>query len=286
MQSRREEVTNEYSTARAWAEEYLGRPNVATVWIPEKDFVDAHRTATSFSLSRAIHNSPASDSLNLPGTTGRYGLGFGEDIWIDPAWTEFSLPRSIPKELTQNFTLDGQWDAYFISPDEFIARGGISVDDKNQFHVISDDRMGAQNLGEGGITEFLRAHAPSSSTYPGSDEVLSWVTLRDSASGESANGAEGANQSAEESGDLVGVAAITEWESGGKLLSSVAVHSERRAQGIGVQLMNAAILQAHALGIEYLLLAVSRSNESAIRLYEKVGFTLMGQFNHFSRSQS
>ena len=249
MHSAGEEVTSDYLVAATWASAFLGTPNVATVWIPAKDFVSAHRSSTSFSLSREVRKIDG-DEVRF----GRYGLGFGENIFIDPEWTEFSLPRSLPKEVTAEFTLDGQWDAYVIAPGTFTSR----VKNEEFFTNSNDEDSEA-------ITEFLRTHAPTSSTYPGSDEVLSWVSIR--------NGA----------GELVGVAALTQWESGGKLLSSVAVHSEMRGAGIGASVVGASVERAKELGIEHLLLAVTRSNESAIRLYEKVGFTRLGQFNHFSR---
>ena len=263
MQRQGEEVTSDYSVAREWAEDFLGRPNVATVWIPEHDFISARRTATSFSLSRAIHNPSESDSADDfsktdsgKGSTlgARYGLGFGEKIPIDPAWSEFSLPRSVAKELTAEFTLDGQWDAYFISPAAFKAN-----ERSQKLSANRDDHD------EDGIKVFLTTHAPTSSTYPGSNEVLSWITIRG------------------DGGELLGVAALTQWESGGKLLSSVAVHSEKRGAGIGAAVVEASVERAAELGIEHLLLAVAKSNASAIRLYEKVGFTLLGNFNHFSR---
>ena len=277
MSSQREEVTRDYAVASAWAAEFLGVPNVATVWIPAKDFNAARRTATSFSLSRLIHNSAPADESNPASSpvahsknesepaqeknaAGIYGLAFGEAIEIDPEWTEFSLPRAIPKELTQSFTLDGQWDAYFISASSF-----TPAKLEHTFTVTLNDVEGEQNFNEGGITAFLKEHAPQLSTWPGSDEVLSWVTLRNS------------------DGAIVGVAAITEWESGGKLLSSVAVHSGMRGKGIGEILVKASVERAAELGIDHLLLAVERANLGAIRLYEKVGFTLLGRFNHFSR---
>ena len=257
-----EEVTSDYSIASAWAAEFLGRPNVATVWIPEKDFFQARRTAASFSLSRVIHKIAPNESVADGTEPSRrlYGIAFGEVTEIDPAWNEFSLPRTMPKELTHNFTLDGQWDAYSIYPLTFLPSNKA-----NSFRITMNDVEGAKNLGRGGITDFLTEHAPQLSTWPGSDEVLSWITVRDG------------------KGSIVAVAALTEWESGGKLLSSVAVDSRLRGNGIGQILVEACVMRAAELGIEHLLLAVERANHGAIRLYEKVGFAVLGRFNHFSR---
>jgi len=55
------------------------------------------------------------------------------------------------------------------------------------------------------------------------------------------------------------------------------VKRESGGKGIGTALMNAAIQQARSLdGLEQLNLAVVTTNESAIKLYRKLGFTEFG----------
>jgi ribosomal protein S18 acetylase RimI-like enzyme len=56
------------------------------------------------------------------------------------------------------------------------------------------------------------------------------------------------------------------------LVSNVAVDEKFRRQGIGRQLMEAAITEARGRGAEAMVLNVRPHNEAAIRLYEKLGF--------------
>lgn len=64
-------------------------------------------------------------------------------------------------------------------------------------------------------------------------------------------------------------------------LNSMMVHPRCTGQGIGLMLVNAAITEARrAIGLEQIILRVSTSSESAIRLYERAGFQACGVVPH------
>lgn len=64
-------------------------------------------------------------------------------------------------------------------------------------------------------------------------------------------------------------------------LNSMMVHPEHSGKGVGLTLVNAAIADARqALGLEQIVLRVSTSSTSAIRLYERAGFQPCGVLPH------
>lgn len=64
-------------------------------------------------------------------------------------------------------------------------------------------------------------------------------------------------------------------------LNSMMVHPRHTGRGVGIQLLNAAISEARqAIGLEQVILRVSTSSNSAIRLYERVGFQGCGILPH------
>jgi ribosomal-protein-alanine N-acetyltransferase len=58
-------------------------------------------------------------------------------------------------------------------------------------------------------------------------------------------------------------------------LLNIAVREDLRLRGIGAHLMEFLFEKAHARGIRMIILDVRRSNQAAIRLYEKCGFQLL-----------
>ncbi len=179
-----------------------------------------------------------------------YGLGLGDGVEIDPTWKNFSIPRSIASERTAEFVLTGQWDAYVISTSKFT---DLEIDGHR--HIpLSDDQE---------IAEFLNIHAPESSTKPGHPEIVFWSGLRNT------------------SGELLAVAALTQWESGSYVLSSVAVHQDHRGEGLAQSLTRAVLIESAHNGISKVALGVAGKNAAAIAVYEKVGFICMGRFNYF-----
>ena len=57
-------------------------------------------------------------------------------------------------------------------------------------------------------------------------------------------------------------------------INNLAVHPEVRGQGLGRRLLREALAAAHHMGIRRATLEVRRSNATALRLYERAGFTV------------
>lgn len=64
-------------------------------------------------------------------------------------------------------------------------------------------------------------------------------------------------------------------------ITNVAVRPSFRRQGIGVRLVSELMEEAAAEGVTHFLLEVRESNEAAIRLYEKLGFSACGRRKRF-----
>jgi ribosomal-protein-alanine N-acetyltransferase len=60
-------------------------------------------------------------------------------------------------------------------------------------------------------------------------------------------------------------------------ISTLGVHPEHRQKGIGTQLLLEAIRQGIAMGARLVTLEVRQSNQSAINLYRKHGFEVVGK---------
>jgi RimJ/RimL family protein N-acetyltransferase len=64
-------------------------------------------------------------------------------------------------------------------------------------------------------------------------------------------------------------------------LNSMMVSPRHTGQGIGFMLIQAAIAESrHAIGLEQIVLRVSTSSESAVKLYERAGFQACGVLPH------
>ena len=174
-----------------------------------------------------------------------YGMAFGPSPLIPADWDSFSIESRGLLSLPEDAEKMDEWDCYWAPTTESIA-------------------IPARNKSDSEITSFLEAHAPNSSVFPGNDEILSWIEVI-------------------EDGELVGTAALCRWQSGRVVVSSVATHSDRRGQGIGKKVMAASLAVAGGLGEEVLSLGVMHANESAHRLYQSMGFTLMHNFTYCER---
>ena len=172
-----------------------------------------------------------------------YGMGFGPRPFIDPRWRRCSITRSTQRDVTEGFTLLAQWDAYIRKTDSFDV----------PYTVITNGEL---------INNFLQTHAPESSVKFGDDEVRAWIGIF-------------------EGDELAGLGAICQWESGGYVLSSIAIHNQKRGRKLGRVLVEALLNHAKSLGAARVGLGVFAGNTPAIRLYENLGFALMGQFNAF-----
>ena len=87
---------------------------------------------------------------------------------------------------------------------------------------------------------------------------------------------------AEAGGKIVGYIGVQEI-CGEGYVTNVAVLPEYRRNGIGERLVRAAVDGARARGCEFLSLEVRVGNETAIRLYEKLGFRPQGKRKNFYR---
>lgn len=82
-----------------------------------------------------------------------------------------------------------------------------------------------------------------------------------------------------DSGDIAGALVMFPTNSSEICLHKIMVHADRRGEGIGTLLMQAALAQATAP----VLLTVNPSNEAAIKLYRNFGFTVRERINGYYR---
>ena len=174
-----------------------------------------------------------------------YGMAFGPSPTVPTNWNSFSIESRGLVALPEDAERMDEWDCYWAPTTEAVA---IPERQKSDSEIAS----------------FLETHAPNSSVFPGNDEILAWIEVIDG-------------------GELVGTAALCRWQSGRVVVSSVATHIDRRGQGIGKKLMAASLGVARELGEEILSLGVMHANESAHRLYQSMGFTLMHNFTYCER---
>ena len=193
---------------------------------------------------RAIRNSDSNLSITRIGEKP-YGFAFGDAPIFDPEWESCSIESRGLASKPNNFEVIAQWDSYWAP----------TIDGEIVAHNSSTDLD---------IEKFLQEHAPNSSVMPGNHEILQWVQVH-------------------RESELLGVAALCRWESGRVVISSVATHSEHRGRGVGRELMTKALTLGHQLGEEHLCLGVMHDNESAHRLYQASGFTLMHNFAYCER---
>ncbi len=181
---------------------------------------------------------------------GFFGLGIGSNPVILPEWNEFALPQDLNKAvidvLSPTFTPRHLWETHAI----LIKEQSYSIE------LLEDDTF---------IEEFLSTHAPDSSARPGNPEIQFWGCVRN------------------EDEEIAAIAAITEWESGEYMLSSVATHEKMRGRGYSQKVCAGLLGLSYDRGIERINLVVLSSNTPAISAYKKVGFQEIGKFVSYSR---
>ncbi len=87
-----------------------------------------------------------------------------------------------------------------------------------------------------------------------------------------------------EDGRVVGNASLrraTPWNRGGWVIGNVVVDEAYRGRGIGHALMQACLLDAQRKGGGWVGLEVRQDNVPARRLYENLGFTVVGEIRHW-----
>jgi RimJ/RimL family protein N-acetyltransferase len=226
--------SSDYALAQKWAIEVAGEPNQAQLIIPEDRFIKAVRNSNSVSLTTMDEQ--------------LFGLGLGLNPPIDPNWKRFTVER---KADTSNYAdavslLD--LDIYSI-----------------ETQLYENSPLAVEIQGDTEISDFLKAHAPNSSVWPGNPELVFWAGKRN------------------QSGELIAVGAVTMWETGQKIVSSVGTAEHERGKGIATKLIAEMVAKANELGFPRLGLAVHAKNIAAKKVYEKVGFVLCGEFTIFER---
>lgn len=191
------------------------------------------------------------EAISFTRTTdeGLFGLALGSNPIILPNWNEFAVPQGTDPAITSDFILHHNWETHAIKT-------------KSQSYEIESLEGVEEDVF---IANFLDAHAPNSSARPGNPEIEFWGCVR--------NG----------QGEIAAIAAITEWESGEKMLSSVATHTDMRGQGFAQRVCAGVVGLAYDRGIERIHLVVLSENTPAIQAYSKIGFEVIGKFASFSK---
>ena len=226
--------STDYDLAQKWAIEIAGDPNQAQLIIPEEKFIKAVRNSNSVSLTTREEK--------------LFGLGLGINPPIDPKWKRFTIERNAAISNYEGAQSVLDLDIYSI-----------------ETSLYENSPLAVEIQGDEEISDFLKAHAPNSSVWPGNPELVFWAGMRN------------------QSGELITVGAVTMWETGQKIVSSVGTAEHERGKGIATKLVAEMVAKANELGFPRLGLAVRADNIPAKRAYEKVGFVLCGEFTIFER---
>jgi ribosomal protein S18 acetylase RimI-like enzyme len=201
-------------------------------WVPREKFVSADIDGDgNFVISRE--------------DDGIYGIALGSHPIIPGDWKNFSMESKGISRLPKEYKAVVEWDCYWAptTAGELVAPA-LATDEE--------------------IDTFLREHAPDSSVFPGNDEILQWIEIRDQ-------------------GELAAIAALCRWQSGRVVISSVATNTSLRGRGFGKALMAECLDAGRQYDEKYLSLGVRHLNESAQRLYASTGFRLMHNFTYCER---
>lgn len=147
----------------------------------------------------------------------------------------------------QALSYRAKWDFYSIDTEPFFGQ------------TIAQESKDHQE-----ITDLLKQHAPNSSVWPGNEEVLFWGEIR-------------------EAEELVATGALVKWRTGQVMFASIATHSQHRGKGLAQQLVKEMLANAADRKIRHVGLGVFAENFAAKRAYEKVGFSLIGEFTSYQR---
>ncbi len=176
---------------------------------------------------------------------GFFGLGIGTQARILPTWNEFALADNFEGQVPSEFIERHHWETHAIETRE----------ESYSLEIIEEDDV---------ISAFLDEHAPDSSARPGNPEIQFWGCVRS------------------DDGEIASIAAITQWESGEYMLSSVGTHSQMRGKGYAQKVIAGLLGLAYDRGIERVNLVVLSSNTAAISAYKKIGFKEIGKFLSYS----
>jgi ribosomal protein S18 acetylase RimI-like enzyme len=185
---------------------------------------------------------------------GLYGMAIGEGAQLNPDWSHFSISRRADQGLINPdlFKEDGEWDAFVIRTKNY-ADLPILENLKSDLEIVDS---------------FLAENFPDASTKADSDEVISWAALRN------------------DDDKVVGIGALTVWESGELAAQSIAIANDQRGKGYGRELVERMVSTAHSLGFETMCLGVWFHNTVAKSLYQSMGFIPVDSFLHYSRVEA
>ncbi|MBE7470305.1 MAG: N-acetyltransferase [Anaerolineae bacterium] len=92
---------------------------------------------------------------------------------------------------------------------------------------------------------------------------------------------------AEIEGQVVGWASLSKWSDrlayADTAEISLYVHSSRRGQGIGKQLIAALVAEGEKAGLRTLIARIAAGNEASVRLHQTAGFELIGVMREVGR---
>jgi ribosomal protein S18 acetylase RimI-like enzyme len=225
-------MTNDFEDAHAaYVNTYPNSPFFET-WVPREKFVSAtFDREGNFVISRE--------------DDGIYGIALGPNPVIPGDWKNFSMESRGIAQLPQEYKSVVEWDCYWAP---------TTIGELVSPALASDEE----------IDHFLKEHAPDSSVFPGNDEILQWVEVRDQ-------------------GTLAAIAALCRWQSGRVVISSVATNTSLRGRGFGKALIAKCLDSGRQYDEKYLSLGVRHHNASAQRLYASTGFRLMHNFTYCER---
>ena len=175
----------------------------------------------------------------------RFSMALGSDPVILDG-DEIATSRGLLMD-SQKYKTQVSWDLYSIDTDSF---------------QTFEPAIESSDYSE--IDNFLKTHARKSSVWPGNEEVLFWGEIR-------------------ERGLLVATGALVQWRTGQVMFASIATHSDYRSKGLAQKLVSQMLGNSRRSGISHVGLGVFAENASAKRAYEKVGFTLIGEFTSYQK---
>jgi ribosomal protein S18 acetylase RimI-like enzyme len=139
--------TNDFETARQWADELLGPGSPVAFFLAPARFVSATRTRDSLSITLGDDES--------------FGMALGPAPLINPRWGRFFVGEQSTAQLPDHCRAVDRWNFYSLDTSAWI--GGARA------RIVSDDD----------VFELLRNDAPDSSIWPGNPEIVHWYAIRD-----------------------------------------------------------------------------------------------------------
>jgi hypothetical protein len=139
--------TNDFETARQWADELLGPGSPVAFFLAPARFVSATRTRDSLSITLGDDES--------------FGMALGPAPLINPRWGRFFVGEQSTAQLPDHCRAVDRWNFYSLDTSAWI--GGARA------RIVSEDD----------VFELLRNDAPDSSIWPGNPEIVHWYAIRD-----------------------------------------------------------------------------------------------------------